>query len=92
AYFYSHDGLNYARKTSGENFVTDCTMDELEEVLDPNDFFRCNRGMIIRADNIKEIHTYFNGRLLLECSPKFEYDEVLVSREKVKDFKNWLDG
>ncbi|QSE97604.1 LytR/AlgR family response regulator transcription factor [Fulvivirga lutea] len=92
AYFYSNDGLNYARKTTGENFVTDCTMDELEQVLDPTDFFRCNRGMIIRADNIKEIHTYFNGRLLLDCQPKFEYDEVLVSREKVKDFKNWLDG
>lgn len=91
AYFYSHDGLNYARSCEGETFISDHIMDELEQLLDPQDFFRCNRGMILRADNIKEIHSYFNGRLLLKLNPTFDHGEVLVSREKVKAFKQWLD-
>lgn len=91
AYFYSHEGLNYARSCKGETYLTDFTMDELDQLLDPQDFFRCNRGMILRADNINEIHSYFNGRLLLKLKPEFTQSEVLVSREKVKAFKQWLD-
>ena len=91
AYFYSHDGVNYARGCNGETFMTDHIMDELEQLLDPKDFFRCNRGMILRADNINEIHSYFNGRLLLKLNPVYDHGEVLVSREKVKAFKQWLD-
>ncbi len=89
SYFFSHDGLNYARCTSGETYVSDFTMDQLEEVLDPVSFFRTNRGMMIGVDHIEEIHTYFNGRLLLELNPAYDHGDVLVSREKVKTFKNW---
>ena len=92
SYFYSHDGLNYARCTSGEFYITDSTMDELELVLEPTCFFRVNRGMIINESHIKEIHSFFNGRLLLDLDPSYEFGDVLVSREKVRAFKIWLDA
>ncbi len=91
AYFFSHDGLNYARTKHTETYITDHNMDELETLLDPENFFRCNRGMILCNSYIKSIHAYFNSRLLLELVPKFEHGQVIVSRDKVKLFKEWLD-
>jgi two-component system, LytTR family, response regulator LytT len=75
---------------SNKRFIVDYAMDELEEMLDPRNFFRINRQMIISFDAIKSIHTYFNSRLILKLSPDFDRD-VIVSREKVLDFKKWLD-
>ena len=91
AYFYSHDGLNYARTATGERYLTEHTMEELQNSIDPTRFFLINRGVLVSIDHIAEIHAYFNARLLLKLAPAFEYGEVVVSREKVKAFKEWLN-
>jgi DNA-binding LytR/AlgR family response regulator len=62
----------------------------LEQELDPKDFYRISRKFIIPLKAIKEIVVYSNSRLKL-ILPSYKEDEVIVSREKVTDFKNWID-
>lgn len=91
AYFYSDEGLVYAMTTSNRRHVLDYTLEQLSDVLDPKDFFRINRKIIVRVEAIQKIHTYFNSRLKLEILPRTDL-EVIVSRERVSDFKAWLDN
>lgn len=66
------------------------TMDELEEQLDPEIFFRANRQHIIHVESIKSIHNYFNGKLKVILNQKTD-TEIFISREKASSFKHWLD-
>lgn len=77
--------------TSGRRYIADQTLDELTELLDPSVFFRISRKFIIQASAIAEAEPYFNGRLALKLIPQAS-GEVLVSRERVRDFKVWLEG
>lgn len=90
AYFYSEDGMVYLQTQINKRYVVDYTLDHLARLLDPNSFFRINRKFITNVSSIQKIHTYFNSRLLLELQPKIS-DEVIVSRDRVGDFKRWLD-
>jgi DNA-binding LytR/AlgR family response regulator len=76
---------------SGRRHIADQTLDELTELLDPQKFFRISRKFIIQASAIAEAAPYFNGRLTLKLIPPAS-GEVLVSRERLKDFKAWLEG
>ncbi len=89
-YFYSEDGLAYAKTADNKKHLVDYTLEQLEEALDPKDFFRINRKVITHLHAIQKIAPYFNSRLKLELKPKTEF-EVIVSRERVNAFKNWLD-
>ena len=88
--FYSKDSCTYLWSDTGDTLIIDRTLDELESLLDPNAFFRINRHIIVNESKISGINSYFNGRLMLEIEPVFE-EEMIVSREKVKLFKQWLD-
>ena len=89
-YCYSEDSIVFARLTDGKKQHLDYTLEQLEAVLDPSQFFRINRKIILSADAIVKIHPYFNNRLKLDLSPVAAFD-VVVSREKVSVFKTWLD-
>ncbi|MEO6759057.1 MAG: LytTR family DNA-binding domain-containing protein, partial [Saprospiraceae bacterium] len=67
------------------------TLEELERLLDPRDFFRISRGLTLRLECIQKIHPHLNGRLKLELGPAAS-GEVFVSRERVGEFKAWLGG
>ena len=90
AYFYSDDGLIFAHLRDGKRHHLDYTLDQLVDVLNPQDFFRINRKIITSLDAIRKIHTYFNSRLKLELTPVTELESI-VSRDRVNDFKRWLD-
>jgi DNA-binding LytR/AlgR family response regulator len=75
----------------GKRHIAEQSLDELETVLDPRQFFRISRKYIVQAIAIVEAEPYFNGRLALKLLPAAT-GEVLVSRERVKDFKAWLEG
>ncbi len=90
AYFYSDEGLIFACQANGKRHNLDYTLDQLAEVLNPDDFFRINRKIITNLNSIKKIHTYFNSRLKLELAPTTAL-ETIVSRDRVSDFKKWLD-
>jgi len=89
AYFYSDGRLNFFKTTDNRKFVVDYTMDDLEEMLDPNQFFRISRAFYVAVNSIDQIHDYFGNRLLLNLRPAVD-KEAIVSREKVTDFKKWM--
>ena len=90
AYFYSDDGLIFASQKNGKRHNLDYTLDQLTAILNPDDFFRINRKIVIHLQAIQKIHTYFNSRLKLKLIPATEL-ETIVSRDRVSDFKKWLD-
>ncbi|MDC8002724.1 LytTR family DNA-binding domain-containing protein [Aureisphaera galaxeae] len=90
AYFKSHDGLIFLHSHSGQEFPIEYSIDQLEDILDPVQFFRINRKFMVSVQAVQEIHTYFNSRLLLKLQPK-EEEQVIVSRERTSNFKRWLD-
>ncbi len=75
----------------GKRHIAEQSLDELETVLDPRHFFRISRKYIVQASAIVEAEPYFNGRLALKLLPAAT-GEVLVSRERVRDCKAWLEG
>ncbi len=89
AYFYSDGRLNFFKTTDNKKFVVDYTMDELEEMLDPERYFRISRSFYVSINSVDKIDDYFGNRLILALKPAVD-KEALVSREKVTEFKNWL--
>ncbi|MEQ8581594.1 MAG: LytTR family DNA-binding domain-containing protein [Marinoscillum sp.] len=90
AYFFSQNDLTCLMTREGDKWPLDQSLDQLQEVISPLDFFRINRKLIISLPAIKEIHSYFNSRLLLRLNPPVD-EEVIVSRERVANFKRWMD-
>ncbi len=90
SYFLYQDAMCYVVVKEGRKYPIDYTMDQLEGLLNPLEFFRINRQMLLCLSAIKEIHSYFNSRLLLRLAPDHEED-VIVSRDRVGDFKRWMD-
>lgn len=84
--FYSENKIVYLQ-TSERAYPTDFTLDELEKVLDVQKFFRVNRQFIINSDYIQNIHTSPQFVIQLTAQPE---EAITVSRDRVKDFKNWL--
>ncbi len=74
-----------------KKFIIDYTLENLEEVLDPKSFFRINRSYIININAIQDVMVYSNSRLKITLNIKWD-PEIIVSREKVGDFKQWFDG
>jgi len=89
AYFWSEGRVNFFKTRAGQKYVVEYTMEELEAMLNPRDWFRVNRQFIVCASAVRAIHPYFNNRLKLHLAPS-EQEEVLVSRERVGDFKVWM--
>lgn len=84
--FFSENKIVYLQ-TPERTYPSDFTLDELQDVLDEKKFFRVNRQIIINSDYIKNIHTSPYYKVDLEFQPQ---EEITVSRERVKDFKDWL--
>jgi len=89
AYFFSDGRLNFFKTDDNRKFVVDYTMDELEDMLDPQKYFRISRSFYVSVKSISQIHDYFGNRLLLHLKPALD-KESIVSREKVSDFKKWM--
>ncbi len=90
AYFKADDGVIFLITKSGQKCPIEYTIDQLEEILDPIKFFRINRKYFVSVEAVKEIHTYFNSRLLIKVNPDQE-EQIIVSRERTTNFKKWLD-
>lgn len=91
AYFYTENELVYLFTPENKKYVIDYTLEQLDSLLDPSQFFRINRQFILHLNAIQEIHTYFNSRFKLRIAPT-PPDEVIVSKGKAKGFKEWLEG
>jgi len=87
--FFSENKGTYIHTFDNRNYLIESTLEVLENELDPRKFFRVSRKFIVPLAAIKEIVLYSNSRLKV-ILPSFKDDEVIVSREKVSDFKNWI--
>lgn len=88
-YVYSEDSVSFG-VTEHKRFIIDETMDELFPTLNPNQFFRINRGQIVSKSAIIKIGKYFNHRLKLSVLNDRGL-EFIVSRPKTNEFKSWLN-
>jgi DNA-binding LytR/AlgR family response regulator len=88
--FYSENKSTYIHTQEKRNFLLDNSLEYWQEQLDPEHFFRVNRTFIIHLNSIKDIIAYSNSRLKLVLH-SYNEQEIIVSRERVKDFKNWID-
>ena len=70
--------------------MLETTLEQLENELAPESFFRINRKFYINIEAIKDIISYTNSRLELKLK-NYKDDQVIVAREKVRDFKTWLE-
>ncbi|MBN8676354.1 MAG: response regulator transcription factor [Chitinophagales bacterium] len=90
AYFFSQERFIFFKTFDNQKFLLEYRIEQLENLLSPTMFFRVNRSFIISLPTVKEIHAYFGNRLKLYLSPATD-KEVIVSRKRVNDFKEWLD-
>lgn len=87
--FYSQDKGTYIHTVDNRDYLLDTTLEQLENDLNPKDFFRLSRKFIIPLKAIKEIQMHTNSRLKV-ILPTYKEDEVIVARERVGDFKEWI--
>ncbi|HVD98136.1 MAG TPA: LytTR family DNA-binding domain-containing protein [Cytophagaceae bacterium] len=91
AYFHSEEKIVFLVTGEGKRYVIDSTLEELEKVVNPKEFFRLNRQFIARLNSITDIFNHFNGKLKIKLAPAVT-EEIYVSRERAPRFRSWLDG
>jgi len=87
--FYSENKATYLFSLDNKNYLIDYSLEDLEVKLNPTKFFRVNRKFYVHIEAIKDIISYTNSRLQIKLN-HFNALDIIVSRERVKDFKNWL--
>ncbi|MEQ8627745.1 LytTR family DNA-binding domain-containing protein [Ekhidna sp.] len=87
---YSQDKGTYLFTKAGKRFLVDYTLDKVEEMVNTDQFFRISRKFIVNINYIKDIIAFTNSRLEIVID-HFEEDQIIVARERVGDFKSWLD-
>ena len=90
AHLYSEDGLTFAMDRQKRRYQLDLSLEKLQDELDPHRFFRINRKQIVAFSSIEKIHSWFNHRMKVNLQPQEPFESI-VSRDKVKHFKEWLD-
>ncbi len=86
---YSEDKASYAYLKTRRTYLLDTSLDTIFTQLNPKTFFKVNRKFIVNLHAINDIISYTNSRLQIKLN-NYSQEEIVVSREKVKDFKNWL--
>ncbi len=87
--FFSENKGTYLHTFDNRNYLIDNTLEQLETELNPEMFFRVSRKFIIGMKGIKEIQLHSNSRLKI-IPTTYNEDEVIVARERVNEFKDWL--
>jgi len=89
-FFYSQEKTTFAQATDGRTHILDFTLDQLEGLTDPARYFRINRKYLVGMDSLQDMISFTNSRLKLVLK-KSDDKDVIVARERVQEFKNWLD-
>ncbi|MBK7850486.1 MAG: response regulator transcription factor [Bacteroidetes bacterium] len=91
AYFYTEEKINFLRTTDNHTYHVDYNLDKLEEMLDPERFFRINRQFIISINSIDQMFSFSKSRVKINLKPPINLDTI-VSTERSPLFKEWLAG
>lgn len=92
AYCYTENKTNYIVTFENRRYAIDQYLDELEEILDSQQFFRINRQFIVNYDAITGMYAYSKSRVKLDLTPPFEAADTVVSTQRSPIFKQWLIG
>lgn len=87
--FFSENKATYLHADSNRSYIVDGALEQIQTELDPEKFFRVNRTFIVQISAIKDIVAYTNSRLKIILK-SYNETEIIVSRERVKEFKNWI--
>lgn len=88
--FYSENKGTYLFTSEGRNYLLDTTLEQLEKDIEPQTFFRINRKFFVNIHAIKDMISYTNSRLQIILNT-YKDQDVIVARERVKQFKLWLE-
>ncbi len=91
AYFFTESRIVYIVTSAGDKFVTDYTLEQLSQLLDPKMFFRINRQFIINISSIVKMAPASKSRFELTLKPESRY-QTITSNERTADFRKWLTG
>lgn len=86
---YSEQKITFIQTQNGRSYPIEQSLDKISAELNPTSFFRINRSHLIHIDAIQDIIAYTNSRLKVLLIPPLS-KELIVARERVKDFKAWL--
>lgn len=89
-FFYSEDKITFCKTNDGRKHILDFTLDQVNELVNPNAYYRINRKYIINADSISDLISHTNSRLKVVLKTSDDAD-IIVARERVQEFKEWLD-
>jgi DNA-binding LytR/AlgR family response regulator len=92
AFFQADNKIVHLVDKEGNRYLADYTMERLEEQLDPQNFFRLNRKFIVHIEAIQQVKPYFNSRLKLAVKGAGQADDIVISRERVAQFKEWAEA
>ncbi len=90
AWIESANKITTAVTFNGHHHILDFTLDKLEKELDPALFFRANRQYILNVNTIRKVENWFNGKLVVKTRPDVK-EKLVVSRERSRSFKEWVD-
>ncbi len=91
AYFVSSEKTSYLVSKDGKQYIMDQSLDTIERMLNPKDFFRISRACITHVGAIKSVSKHFSGRLKIGLEPIHDED-VFVSRTRTNDFMRFING
>jgi DNA-binding LytR/AlgR family response regulator len=92
AYLQADNKIVYLIDKEGSRYVVDYTLEQLQELVDPKLFFRLNRSFIVSINAIQQVKPWYNSRLKLSVLGNNNTDEMVVSRDRVADFKIWAEA
>ena len=91
AYFYTENKITYLTTWKGKRYPIDHTMEKVEEMVNPSEYFRINRQFIIHIDAIQGMQVYSKSRFKVELDPDCSLDAI-VSAERSPRFRKWVSG
>ncbi len=87
---YSQDKATYLFSEDGKRYLVDYSLDKVEELMNKDQFFRISRKFLVNVSHIKDMTAFTNSRLKLSV-PHYDGEPIIVARERVGEFKEWLD-
>jgi len=91
ACFYILERATFLRTLADKDYAIDYSLDNLQERIDPDKFFRINRNCIVNINEIDDIHSYSSSRLKIKLNSDKPIYDLIVSKDKVREFKKWID-
>jgi DNA-binding LytR/AlgR family response regulator len=91
AYFTADNKVVSIIDTDDNMYTINHTIEKIESMVNPADFFKINRSTIVNQKMIQQFKPHLNNRLKLILKCKRQHEEMIVSRERVSSFRNWIE-